>query len=79
MIGRKQPYTERGIKRVCCARCRKRPAVYQWDACAIDNRHVPVCERCDVALNALVLRWLKVPAAEFKQLMARYRKRVLGA
>ena len=75
MIGRRRPYTERGIKRVPCARC-GRPALHQWDACAIDNRHVPVCERCDIAPNALVLRWLGVAKATRRKLIERYKKRM---
>lgn len=73
MIGRKKPYSEAGIRRLCCARCKKRPAIHQWNCCALNNRYVAICLPCDIALNALVLRWMKVPGR--KALMAAYRRR----
>lgn len=59
-MGRKQPYTERGIKRVPCLRCGK-PSCTQWQICALDNIYEGVCKECDVELNRLVLRFMKVP------------------
>jgi len=72
VIGRKKPYTERGIGRVRCV-CGK-SAAYQWNCCAIDNRWVPVCTDCDVAMNEMVLAFFRVPNRA--DLMEIYRKRV---
>jgi len=57
-MGRRAPYTERGISRVRCERegCR-RPGRYQWQICADGRLFRVLCERCDIALNALVMRW----------------------
>lgn len=57
LIGRKKPYTERGIYRVPCAKCGK-PSRYNWAICANDGRHIAVCKACDVALNRIGLEWL---------------------
>lgn len=71
---RKRPYTQIGIRRVKCFRC-SRPAEYQWQVCADGRQYRPLCPRCDVALNALVLRWMRDPEAAEK--IARYRAQTL--
>lgn len=63
--GRRKPYTEIGIARLPCYRCGAR-AEYQWQACADNRLHRPLCARCDVELNSLVLRWMGDPDAEAK-------------
>jgi hypothetical protein len=68
------PYTSIGVRRLKCWRCRKRRAVHQWQICADGNRWRPICERCDVALNALVLRFMRDPDAARKA--KRYGERV---
>lgn len=70
---RRKPYTSIGIRRLKCFRCTRR-AEYQWNACS-DKSFRPICTRCDVALNALVLRWMRHPDAA--QLIAAYRKEKL--
>lgn len=65
---RKKPYTAIGIRRLKCFRCRK-PAEHQWQICADGNQYRPLS--CDVALNALVLRWMRDPKAKAK--IAAYR------
>jgi hypothetical protein len=75
-IGRRQPYTVKGIGRVACMRCGKRPAVHQWNCCAISNRWIAICVPCDIALNALVLRWLGV--SDRAHLIAAYRIKATG-
>lgn len=62
--GRTKPYTVAGIRRLSCVRCGK-PAEYQWQACA-DGLWRPICPDCDVALNAVVLRFMRDPEAEKK-------------
>lgn len=54
---RRTPYTERGIVRVPCCRCGK-PSCYQWTICADGNQWRGLCAECDVALNALVMRFV---------------------
>lgn len=56
-LGRRQPYTEAGIRRCACQRCGQ-PAHAQWSICANGNRQVPICLDCDIALNRLVLEWI---------------------
>ena len=71
--GRRKPYTVRGIKRLKCIRC-GRPGRFQWAICADGNKQRPLCTRCDIALNALVLRWAKCPNAT--ALMRQYKKKM---
>lgn len=63
--GRKQPYTEKGIKRMSCVRCGER-AMFQWSACADGNLWRPICLTCDVELNRMVLKWMGDPAHKVK-------------
>lgn len=60
--GRRKPYTAIGIRRVPCTRCGA-PSVHQWSVCANGNRYLGCCERCDVLLNRLVLRFFRIPNA----------------
>lgn len=68
---RRAPYTALGIRRVPCVRCGE-PAAHQWHICSDGNRPRAICLACDVALNALVLRWMRHPEAE--ALIKRYRR-----
>jgi hypothetical protein len=70
VIGRKKPYTQVEIAKQRCP-C-GRPARYQWNCCAINNRWVPVCRDCDVGMNEMVLAFFRVP--ERARLMAAYRR-----
>lgn len=54
---RRKPYTARGIKRCKCMRCGA-PAVHQWSACAVNNKHMPLCWRCDIKLNSVALSFV---------------------
>lgn len=56
--GRRKPYTEIGISRLPCFRCGEK-AHHQWQICADGNLYRPVCLDCDIALNKLVLRWMR--------------------
>lgn len=71
--GRREPYTDAGIRRLPCFRCGE-PARFQWNACSDLNRWRPLCTSCDVALNAMVLRWMGHPDAE--SLIAAYAEKV---
>jgi hypothetical protein len=68
--GRREPYTERGIKRIPCARCGE-PSSQQWQCCANDNRYLGVCDSCDVDLNRRVLRFFRFKNAD--ELMKKYK------
>ncbi len=57
--GRKTPYTSIGVRRLPCARCGQR-ASRQWNACA-DGLYRPICDSCDLALNHLVLTFMRDP------------------
>lgn len=63
-----------------CRACGEREAETSWTltACANKRRRVkvPLCLPCDVELNALVLRFVKLPDAE--ELIAAYRTEKLG-
>jgi hypothetical protein len=71
---RRKPYTEKGISRVPCFRC-GRPSVFQWQICADDRVYRGMCEDCDIAMNDLVLRFVRDPDREQK--MKKYRERVV--
>lgn len=58
--GRRKPYTEIGIRRLACARCGAKPAVHQWNCCALGNLWIPLCLNCDIDLNRLTMIWLNV-------------------
>lgn len=73
MFGRKQPYTDKGIKQVKCVRCGKQ-AMFQWNICSDNNLHRPICRECDIELNEMVLKWMNFPDWEDK--MKIYRKRL---
>lgn len=63
------PYTETGIRRVKCYRCKARPATQQWNICADapgSRIYRAVCTECDIDLNRLVLDWLGDPEIEAK-------------
>jgi len=57
---RTNPYTEIGIKRVPCFRCGK-PSKYQWQICALGNKWAGLCVNCDIDLNGLVVRFMRIP------------------
>lgn len=60
---RRKPYTASGVRRLPCIRCGA-PAVFQWQICSDGNNYRPLCAACDVALNRMVLRWMRHPNAK---------------
>ena len=54
---RKTPYTELGIKRLKCCRCGGK-AKYQWQICSDGNQYRPLCDKCDILLNKMVLKFM---------------------
>jgi hypothetical protein len=69
--GRKKPYTQIGICRVPCSRCGN-PSYASWGSCANGNYYVAMCLDCDIAINRLVLKYMRIP--NYKQLMKEYIK-----
>lgn len=69
---RRKPYTEIGIRRMKCFRCGSR-ASQQWNCCA-DGQYRPICTNCDVALNSLVLTFMRHPGRA--RLMERYKRKM---
>lgn len=68
--GRRKPYTKLGVLRLPCYRCGG-PAHHQWQICSDGNLYRPICLRCDIELNKMVLIWMGDPEWEAK--IARYR------
>jgi hypothetical protein len=62
--GRREPYSEAGIKRLPCFRCGAKPSKHQWQVCSDGNTWRPLCADCDVELNRMVLRWMNHPQAD---------------
>jgi hypothetical protein len=71
---RTKPYSKKGIKKVPCKRCGK-PSTQQWNICADDNQFRGVCDKCDIALNLLVLKFFKFP--DVKQKINKYKQKFL--
>lgn len=69
--GRRQPYTDAGVRRLPCFRC-GRPAMHQWSACADGNLWRPICLACDIELNRMVLAWMGFEPADVERKMAAY-------
>jgi hypothetical protein len=63
--GRREPYTDAGIRRVPCVRCGD-PGATQWQVCADQSRYRAMCLACDIALNEVVLKWANDPQWELK-------------
>ena len=62
-------YTKTQLKDMPCERCGTKPSTQQWSICADDNKWRPLCDECDVDLNALILLWFG-----FKNYAAKMRK-----
>lgn len=60
MTKRTKPYTARGIARVPCVRCGK-PSIYQWQVCADGRAYRPCCSKCDIAINRMVMKFMRIP------------------
>lgn len=73
--GRPVAYTEIGISRVPCTRCGA-PSTQQWQACANGRYYVGICDDCDIELNRLVLRFMKIKHRA--RLLAEYARRLRG-
>lgn len=69
---RYKEYTHEGRKRVPCSRCGRKPGFSSWQVCALGHTQHVLCKSCDIALNSLVLRWMKWPNHE--QIAKAYRK-----
>lgn len=72
-VERKRPYTARQLKGCKCFRCGD-SAEYQWNACADGNTWRPLCAKCDLGLNVLVLKWLGFK--DWRRKIAEYAKSI---
>jgi hypothetical protein len=72
---RKKPYTQIGIKRLKCFRCGE-PASEQWGICADGNVWRPICKKCDVELNEMVLKFMGFEDWEKK--IEKYKEKMYG-
>ena len=72
---RKKIYTQRGLSRVPCFRCGE-PSSSQWNACSLNNKYAGICTKCDTALNALVLKFMRVP--NWEKIASEYRAEKKG-
>ncbi len=52
---RRQAFTN--VRRARCYRCGQ-PAGFEWSTCAIGERHLALCTRCDVGLNRVALAYV---------------------
>jgi hypothetical protein len=77
---RRKPYTATGLRRVPCFRCNLkgifRPSVSQWQICSLNNEYKGVCRECDIKLNQIVLKFMKIPAKEIYCLIEKYKERL---
>lgn len=64
------------IEKLSCTRCGEQ-VKYQWNCCANDNRWIPLCVWCDIAVNEHVLKFFKIPDA--RQKLESYTKRLLSS
>ena len=71
---RRKPYTEIGIRRVPCFRCKVNKSVYQWQICSDDNVFRGICAECDIAMNTLVLRFMRFP--DWQEKINAYKEKV---
>ena len=70
---RREPYTEIGIKRVPCYRCGK-PSVRQWQICSLNNEYKGLCRECDIKLNQIVLKFMKISPKDVNSLIEDYKE-----
>ncbi len=70
---RKKPYTVLGLCRVSCARCGE-PSTQQWQICALDNCYYGVCTECDLELNNVVLKFMRINPLDYTLAIIRYMK-----
>ena len=75
-VARRKLYTTRGISRVPCeVRGCGKPSRFQWRVCA-DGLWRPLCEKHDVQLNRLVVRWVLGRTRKAEQMLERYAEMV---
>ena len=70
-MSRRKPYTERGLKRLSCARCGD-PASRQV-VFPIDGIWKPVCVECEEALNVVCLVFMGDPYPDIDAKIESYR------
>jgi len=71
----KKPYTKKEIVKMKCFRC-KDSARFQWQICSDNNIYRPLCPKCDIELNKMVLKWTGIK--NWKDKIVAYKKYVYG-
>ena len=56
-----------------CFRCGSRPAPHRWGGCPMGGALLALCDKCDIKINRLFLRFMRVE--NWKEVMRRYRRR----
>ena len=69
----RKPYAARGSKRCNGLGCGA-PAFHQWSACAVNNKHMPLCWKCDIKLNSVALSFV-LGKAKAKPFIDRYARK----
>lgn len=72
---RRKPYTKIGIKRLKCFRCGE-SATAQWQICSDGNTYRPICTKCDIELNTVVLKFMGF--ADWEEKIIRYTNKKSG-
>ncbi len=70
-IVRKIPYTVLGIKRKKCIRCGGQ-ATQQWQICSDGNNYRPICIRCDIKMNKIILDFIRMPGRSKREMIEKY-------
>ena len=71
---RRKPYTERGIRRVPCVRCGK-PSRRQWSVCSLGVQYMGICVDCDIQLNRLTLKFMKM--SDIESIIRSYKRKMM--
>lgn len=68
-------YDVEGIGDSSCIKCGE-SASFQWNICSDDNTNRPICKKCDIELNRLVLEWAGFDNVDEK--ITKYTNYVMG-
>lgn len=75
-FGEKKRPTIRQVRRMKCFRCGAPSSYATWQICSNERRHVPICVKCDIAMNKATLMFMGLPYGRVRKMMARYEKKV---
>lgn len=58
-----------------CFRCGK-PSLQQWQICSLNNEYKGLCRECDIKLNRIVLKFMKISPKKVCYLIKKYTAKV---